>query len=47
MACLFEFVSIVARPVVVVFMRDTLLSCVGERAGNCIRRANSAVVVTA
>ena len=35
MACLFELVSIVARPVDVVFMRDTLLSCVGERRPFC------------
>jgi hypothetical protein len=40
MACLVGFFSIVARPVVVVFMRDPSIAAVGERADQCIRRAN-------
>jgi hypothetical protein len=47
MACLAGFFSIVARPVVIVFMRDPSIAEVGERAGDCIRRAKVDLHVTA
>jgi len=41
MTCLGGFFSIVARPVVVVFMRDPSIAACGERGAHCTRRANA------